>query len=146
MEQNGGISGHQPAGNQHRCVSKRTPPWMEAVSVSSELVYQYQMPDRNSTAVLEADREKLRTLQQPMLLNHQLFQLYTEMEQEHRKPKELPFDECETSTSSSSAEDTNLRRKELRRRSAEFRRTMLYEENAPFPQPAANHAQPTDGR
>lgn len=112
--------------------------------MSSELVYKYQLPGRNTTAVLEADREKLRTLQQPMLLNHQLFQLYTEMEQEHRSPKGLALDECETSTSSSSAEDTNLRRKELRRRSAEFRRTMLYEENAPFPQPAGSSTQSTD--
>lgn len=114
---------------------------MEAVSVSNELVYKYQIPGRNTTDVLEADRERLRALQQPSMLNHQLMQLYTEMEAEQRSGAELTLEDSE-STTSSITEDTNNRRRELRRRSAEFRRTMLYEENAPFPQP---ENPPTDG-
>lgn len=93
--------------------------------------------------VLEADRERLRILQQPTMLNHQLEQLYTEMDAEDTggHMAQLALDEGENSTSSSStaAEDsTNTRRRELRRRSAEFRRTMLYEENAPFPRPVSS--------
>lgn len=115
---------------------------MEAVSVSNELVYQYQVPGRNTTDVLEADRERLRVLQQPVLLNHQLMQLYTEMEAEQRNGVELALEDSENSTSSSNADESNNRRRELRRRSAEFRRTMLYEENAPFPHPESSS---TDG-
>ena len=120
-------------------MAKRIPPWMEAVSVSDELVYQYQVPGRNTTDVLEADRERLRVLQQPDLINSQLFQLYAEMEEEQDRGPEwdglVELEEGDNSTSSSNAEETNSRRRELRRRSAEFRRTMLYEENAPFPHP-----------
>ena len=120
-------------------MAKRIPPWMEAVSVSNELVYQYLVPGRNTTDVLEADRERLRVLQQPDLINSQLFQLYAEMEEEQDRGPEwdglVELEEGDNSTSSSNAEETNSRRRELRRRSAEFRRTMLYEENAPFPHP-----------
>lgn len=119
-----------------RPLYKRTPPWMESVTPCPELVYQYQVPGRNSSEVLEADRDRLRQLQQPALLNHQLDQLYSEMEAEQGdRMRDLAIDEGENSTSSSNMEDTNQKRRELRRRSAEFRRTMLYEENAPFPQP-----------
>lgn len=114
---------------------------MEAVSVSNELVYKYQVPGRNTTDVLQADRERLQMLQQPVLLNRQLEQLYIEMEAEQRSGVELALEESENSTSSSNTEESNNRRRELRRRSAEFRRTMLYEENAPFPRPESS----TDG-
>ena len=115
---------------------------MEAVSVSNELVYQYQIPGRNSTDVLEADRERLRSLQQPVMLNHQLMQLYTEMEAEQRNGIDLALEDSENSISSRDTDETNHRRRELRRRSNEFRRTMLYEENAPFPHPESSS---TDG-
>jgi hypothetical protein len=115
---------------------------MEAVSVSNELVYQYQIPGRNSTDVLEADRERLRLLQQPVMLNHQLMQLYTEMEAEQRNGIDLALDDSENSISSRDTDETNHRRRELRRRSNDFRRTMLYEENAPFPHPESSS---TDG-
>lgn len=106
--------------------------------MSNELVYQYQIPGRNTTDVLEADRERLQALQQPVMLNHQLMQLYTEMEAEQRNGVDFALEESENSTSSSNAEESNNRRRELRRRSAEFRRTMLYEENAPFPHPESS--------
>ncbi|KAK4020172.1 period circadian protein [Daphnia magna] len=128
--------------SQQRLACKRIPPWMEAVSVSNELVYQYQVPGRNSTDVLEADRERLRVLQQPVMLNHQLMQLYTEMEAEQRNGIDLTLEDSENSFSSRDTDETNHRRRELRRRSNEFRRTMLYEENAPFPHPESSS---TDG-
>ena len=114
---------------------------MEAVSVSNELIYQYQIPGRNSMDVLEADRERLRLLQQPVMLNHQLLQLYTEMEAEQRNGIDLALEDSENSISSRDTDESNNRRRELRRRSNEFRRTMLYEENAPFPNPESS----TDG-
>ncbi|XP_046445918.1 period circadian protein-like isoform X1 [Daphnia pulex] len=132
----------QAPSNQQRPTCKRIPPWMEAVSVSNELVYQYQIPGRNSTDVLEADRERLRLLQQPVMLNHQLMQLYTEMEAEQRNGIDLALDDSENSISSRDTDETNHRRRELRRRSNDFRRTMLYEENAPFPHPESSS---TDG-
>ena len=109
---------------------------------SNELVYQYQIPGRNSKDVLEADRERLRLLQQPVMLNHQLMQLYTEMEAEQRNGIDLALEDSENSISSRDTDETNHRRRELRRRSNEFRRTMLYEENAPFPHPESSS---TDG-
>ena len=123
--------------HQIRPTSRRIPPWMEAVSGSPEMAYKYQLPGRNTHDVLEADRERLCSLQQPGLLNNQLFQLYTEMEAEQREGVNQAVEEGENSTGSST--DDTSRRVDLRRRSEEFRRTMLYEENAPFPRPASSN-------
>ena len=123
--------------HQRPTSQRRIPPWMEAVSGSAEMAYQYQLPGRNTRDVLEADRERLSALQQPSLLNNQLFQLYTEMEAEQREGVNQAVEEGENSTGSST--DDTSRRGDLRRRSEEFRRTMLYEENAPFPRPSSSN-------
>ena len=117
---------------------KKTPPWMESIAPTSEFVYQYRLPDRALTEVLQQDRQRLQMLQQPGMLNDQLLQLYTEMEAEQRIPAGLglELEEGETTTSSSSAEESSNSRRQLRRRVNEFRQTMLYEENAPFPKPS----------
>ena len=111
-------------------VPKKTAPWMNSIQDSSEFKYQYQVPSRGLNDVLEADRHKLALLQQPVMLNNQLDQFYSELEMEERTDVELDED-----TSSSSSCNGHFAKKELRRRSNEFRRTMLYEENAPFPRP-----------
>ena len=98
---------------------------MEAVSFSNEVIYQYQISRRNTTDVLEVDRERLRLLQQPALLNQQLIELYAEL---------TNVENGESNTSSSNAIEINGTRRELRRPSVELRRAMLYEENAPLPQ------------
>ena len=107
---------------------------MNSIQNSSEFKYQYQVPCRGLNDVLEADRLKLALLQQPVMLNNQLDQFYSELEMEERADVELDED-----TSSSSSGNGHFNgKKELRRRSNEFRRTMLYEENAPFPRPDYN--------
>jgi len=106
---------------------------MNSIHDSSEFKYQYQVPSRGLSDVLESDRHKLALLQQPIMINNQLDQFYSELEMEERTDVELDED-----TSSSSSCNGNFTKKELRRRSNEFRRTMLYEENAPFPRPDYN--------
>lgn len=121
-------------------VNKKSAPWMSSVFDSSEFKFQYQVPDRDINDVLLADRNKLVLLQQPTMLNSQLNQLYQELEKEDRTNVEL--NEDTTSSSSSCAIENPNQNKELRRRSKEYRRSMLYEENAPFPRPSTSAQSP----
>ncbi|KAK0072519.1 hypothetical protein PV326_014388 [Microctonus aethiopoides] len=61
---------------------RMVPPWLEKVNMTSEIIYQYQMSPRTLSEVLEADMNTLKNLHQPLLVNHQLDQLYLDLELE----------------------------------------------------------------
>lgn len=82
---------------------KREPPWMEAVSATPDLIYRYQMSVKGLEDILEADLNSLKDIDQPMLVNDQLNQLYIEMELEGLSTK-LTLEEGITSSSSSGEE------------------------------------------
>lgn len=61
---------------------RMVPPWLEEVNMTSEIIYQYQMIPKTLSEVLEADMNTLKNLHQPLLVNHQLDQLYLDLELE----------------------------------------------------------------
>ena len=117
---------------------------MNSASNSCELKYQYQLPVISLTDVLEADRKRLGLLQQPGLLNNQLNQLYSELEMEERTNVELSEGTMSSSSSNNEAAGSLQHHQEMRRQKKDFRRTWLYDENAPFPQPTFTSTQPTE--
>ncbi|XP_071052691.1 period circadian protein isoform X2 [Onthophagus taurus] len=112
-------------------VRKRDPPWLEAVSITPELIYRYQIPMKEIGDILESDLNTLKEINQPMLVNDQLNQLYIEMELEGLSTK-LTLEEGITSSSSSGDENTHISKPKKKRRSYSSL-MMIYEENAPFP-------------
>lgn len=86
-------------------IRKKDPPWLETVSLSSELIYRYQMAVKDIEDILEADLKSLKAIDQPMLVNDQLNQLHIEMELEGLSTK-LTLDEGITSSSSSGDENS----------------------------------------
>nr|ANO53969.1 PERa [Limulus polyphemus] len=63
-------------------VIRKDPPWLERVCLSSEVVYRYQLPEKQMEDVLKKDLKALLDLQQPDLVTHQLAQLHSQFEQE----------------------------------------------------------------
>ncbi|CAH2035267.1 unnamed protein product, partial [Iphiclides podalirius] len=110
---------------------KMEAPWMEHVCVSSELVYKYQVCTKSVEEVLLDDKEKMRTLEQPALVNEQLGQLYLDLQLEGVAAR-LTLEEGVTSSSSSS-EDASIKNGKKRREYSKL--VMIYEENAPLPNP-----------
>jgi len=77
---------------------------MEEVYLTPDLVYRYQMEDRELGEVLQADLLALENIHQPFLVNDQLSQLYLDMELEGLSTR-LELEEGITSSSSSGEED-----------------------------------------
>ncbi|XP_063903185.1 period circadian protein isoform X3 [Zophobas morio] len=115
-------------------VRKRDPPWLEAVSVTPDIIYKYQMTVKGLDDILEADLHALKKIDQPMLVNDQLNQLYIEMELEGLSTK-LTLEEGITSSSSGDEISTNSSKPKKKRRSQNAVMMMFYEENAPLPSP-----------
>ncbi|XP_055546661.1 period circadian protein-like [Wyeomyia smithii] len=109
------------------------PPWLEDVCQSKDLVYRYQIDERPVKDVLDADLRALRDLNQPILVNDQLGQLYLDLELEGLSVK-LSLSET-TSGSSSDDCDTQNKRIVAKRKMKYSKLVMIYEENAPFPPP-----------
>lgn len=103
------------------------PPWLDNVTVTSDLVFRYQKTSKTITDVLEADLSSLKLLTQPGLVNDQLNQLYLDMELEGLSAK-LCLSEKNFSCSS---EDEEL--EGGKKRLAHANLVMIYEENAPLP-------------
>lgn len=61
---------------------RRDPPWLEGVQLTPELIYEYQMHPRTLNEVLKADMDAMKNLNQPLLVNDQLGQLYLDLEVE----------------------------------------------------------------
>ncbi|XP_049798447.1 period circadian protein-like [Schistocerca nitens] len=125
----------------------KDPPWLENVEVTPDLMFRYQVSERELNAVLKDDLQKLRAISQPMLVNEQLGQLYLDMAR--AGGKELGFEEGElTSSSSGSGNDSagaeagaTLHRTRKKRRSLEYSKlVMIFEENAPMPSPVSQPA------
>jgi len=72
--------------------------------LTPDLVYRYQMEDRELGEVLQADLLALENIHQPFLVNDQLSQLYLDMELEGLSTR-LELEEGITSSSSSGEED-----------------------------------------
>ncbi|XP_045784811.1 period circadian protein isoform X2 [Maniola jurtina] len=113
---------------------KMDPPWMEQVCVTSELIYKYQIVTKNIDEVLSSDKEKLKQLEQPSLVNEQLSQLYLDLQLEGVAAR-LTLEEGITSSSSSGEESTAKSSKSRRRKREYSRLVMIYEEDAPLPPP-----------
>lgn len=103
------------------------PPWLDNVTVTSDLVFRYQKTSKTIADVLEADLSSLKLLTQPGLVNDQLNQLYLDMELEGLSAK-LCLSEKNFSCSS---EDEEL--EGGKKRLAHANLVMIYEENAPLP-------------
>ncbi|XP_065578829.1 period circadian protein-like isoform X2 [Artemia franciscana] len=111
---------------------RRTPPWMESVESTPDLVYRYQVPEGPSLEeILERDMAALQQMHQPTIVNDQLFALYREFEAEDSRIR-LHLEEGDNTTSS--GEEAIASHKRKARRRDDFRRSMIYEENA-FPRP-----------
>ncbi|XP_069696493.1 period circadian protein isoform X2 [Periplaneta americana] len=125
----------------------KEPPWMEDVQVTPDLVFRYQLKDQELGAVLQADLQALENINQPLLVNDQLSQLYLDMELEGLSTK-LKLEESITSSSGSSGSSgeeqlqSNIPEKDAlfkgkkKRRNIEYGKlVMIFEENAPLPPP-----------
>ncbi|XP_060809420.1 period circadian protein isoform X1 [Amyelois transitella] len=113
---------------------KMDPPWLDQVSVTSELIYKYQILTKTMDEVLTADKQKIGNLEQPSLVNEQLEQLYLDLQLEGVAAR-LTLEEGITS-SSSSGEETSTKQTKTPRRKREYSKlTMIYEEDAPLPPP-----------
>ncbi|XP_066251347.1 period circadian protein [Euwallacea similis] len=121
---------------------KKDPPWVESVTVSSDLIFKYQMAVKDLDDILKLDLNTLKRTEQPMMVNDQLHQLYIEMELEGLS-KALTLEEGFSSSSNSSDEtpsnssNSNVQTRSKKRRSYSSL-MMIYEENAPLPPPEAN--------
>ncbi|CAH1129795.1 unnamed protein product [Ceutorhynchus assimilis] len=117
---------------------KKDPPWVESVSVSPDLIYRYQVAVQNLEDILKKDMDKLKSSEQPMMVNDQLHQLYIEMELEGLS-KALTLEEGSSSSSSSSDENPTNQHISNQKKNRSFSSLMMiYEENAPLPPPEAN--------
>ncbi|XP_044268555.1 period circadian protein isoform X2 [Tribolium madens] len=116
-------------------IRKRDPPWLEAVSITPDIIYKYQMTMKGLDDILEADLNALKKIEQPILVNDQLNQLYIEMELEGLSTK-LTLEEGGITSSSSGDEiSTNSSKPKKKKRSQSAVMMMFYEENAPLPSP-----------
>lgn len=59
---------------------RRDPPWLEGVQLTPELIYKYQMHPKTLNEVLKVDMDAMKNLNQPLLVNDQLGQLYLDLE------------------------------------------------------------------
>ncbi|XP_072931109.1 period circadian protein-like isoform X2 [Epargyreus clarus] len=119
---------------------KMEPPWMEQVCVTSELIYRYQVLTKSMEEVLNADKQRMKNVEQPTLVNEQLGQLYLDLQLEGVAAR-LTLEEGLTS-SSSSGEETAVKppksKYTTRRKKHEYSKlVMIYEEDAPLPPPDA---------
>lgn len=107
------------------------PPWLDNICLTKDLIYQYQMNERSIKDVLDADMIALKSINQPILVNDQLGQLYLDLELEGLSAK-LSLSET-TSGSSSDSSEPQTRTKMVKRNMRYNKLVMIYEENAPFP-------------
>ncbi|XP_063706364.1 period circadian protein isoform X2 [Culicoides brevitarsis] len=110
-------------------ITRPPPSWLEGISITSELIYRYQIAEKTVKDVLTSDMAMLKGINQPSLVNEQLDQLYLDLELEGLSAR-LSFGE--SSSSGSSGEEENS----LKMRAKRFkygRIVMIYEENAPLP-------------
>ncbi|XP_065081684.1 period circadian protein [Ochlerotatus camptorhynchus] len=111
------------------------PPWLDNVCQTKELIYRYQINERSVKDLLDSDLAALKNLNQPILVNDQLGQLYLDLELEGLSAK-LSLSDTTSGSSSDDCESQNKTRK-VKRQMKYSKLVMIYEENAPFPPPLA---------
>lgn len=121
-----------------RAKRRPNPPWLDNVCQTKELFFQYQITEKSVQDLLEADMIALKSLNQPILVNEQLGQLYLDLELEGLSAK-LSLSDA-TSGSSSDDCETQSKVKKAKRHMKYSKLVMIYEENAPFPPPVTTVA------
>ncbi|XP_055633275.1 period circadian protein isoform X2 [Toxorhynchites rutilus septentrionalis] len=117
--------------------NRRTdPPWFDNVCQTEELIYQYQLGEKSVNNLLESDLAALKKLNQPILVNDQLEQLYVDLESRCLSAK-LSLGES-TSSSSSDGCDNQNKARIVKRNHKYSRLVWIYEDNAPLPPPDVN--------
>lgn len=121
-----------------RAKRRPNPPWLDNVCQTKELFFQYQITEKSVQDLLEADMIALKSLNQPILVNEQLGQLYLDLELEGLSAKLSLSD----ATSGSSSDDCETQSKvKIAKRNMKYSKlVMIYEENAPFPPPVTTVA------
>ncbi|KAG8039680.1 hypothetical protein G9C98_000409 [Cotesia typhae] len=116
---------------------KKSLPWYHGVKMTPEIVYNYQMTPKVLSEVLTTDLQVLKTLNQPLLVNEQLDQLYLDLELGGFGTKLLLDDSSSSNDSEranqSSKSNVSSQHKLIRREMKYSKYAMIYEENAPFP-------------
>ncbi|XP_076235566.1 period circadian regulator [Calliopsis andreniformis] len=118
---------------------RKEPPWLEGVQLTPELIYEYQIRPKTLNEVLQADMDILKTLNQPLLVNDQLGQLYLDLEVEGFETKLVLEDGITSSGSDSGSSNGSwtagtMSQQKHRRRMVKYGKlVMIHEENAPLP-------------
>ncbi|XP_012280867.1 period circadian protein isoform X1 [Orussus abietinus] len=104
---------------RHPCqgMLRKEPSWLEGVDLTPQLIYEYQMPLKAIDEVLQKDKNALKNMNQPLLVNDQLSQLYTDLELDGFGTKLMLED---GNTSSSSDSDSSVENVTLMNRRTEF--------------------------
>ncbi|CAK9831407.1 Period circadian protein [Anthophora retusa] len=124
---------------QHYGKRRKEPPWLEGVQLTPELIYEYQIHPKTLNEVLQADMDALKNLNQPLLVNDQLGQLYLDLEVEGFETKLVLEDGITSSGSDSGSSSgswtagTMSQQKHTRRMVKYGKLVMIHEENAPLP-------------
>ncbi|XP_014477101.1 PREDICTED: period circadian protein isoform X2 [Dinoponera quadriceps] len=124
----------------HQGMRRRDPPWLEGVQLTPELIYEYQVHPKTLNEVLKADMDAIKDLNQPLLVNDQLGQLYLDLEMEGFDTK-LVLEEGITSSGSDSGSSSGswtegMSQRKQRRRMVKYGKlVMIHEEDAPLPPP-----------
>lgn len=112
---------------------KMEPPWMEHVSLTTDMIYKYKIDYKSQTEVLSIDKEKMNKFEQPSLVNEQLEQLYLDL-QLAGVAAQLTLEEGFTSESSG---DENINSAKAPQRNWKFNKlSLLLQEDAPLPLPS----------
>ncbi|KAL2716755.1 period circadian protein isoform X1 [Vespula squamosa] len=130
----------QQTAKAKHAIHRKDPPWLEGVQLTPELIYEYQLHPKTLNEVLKADMDTLKKINQPLLVNEQLGQLYFDLELEGFGTKLILEDgitssESDSGSSSSSWMGLTSQHKQRRKMVKYARRMMIHEENAPFPPP-----------
>lgn len=112
-------------------ICRPEPPWLDNVTVTSDLIYRYKKTTKTITDVLESDLASLKLFTQPGLVNDQLDELYLDLELEGLSGK-LCLSEKNFSASSEDEDGVFIGEKG-RKRLQYANLVMIYEENAPLP-------------
>ncbi|XP_031827630.1 period circadian regulator isoform X9 [Nomia melanderi] len=124
---------------QHQGKRRKEPPWLEGVQLTPELIYEYQIHPKTLNEVLQADMDVLKNLDQPLLVNDQLGQLYLDLEVEGFETKLVLEDGITSSGSDSGSSNgswtagTMSQQKHGTRMVKYGKLVMIHEENAPLP-------------
>eukprot|EP00090_Calanus_glacialis_P014686 TRINITY_DN23529_c0_g1_i1.p1 TRINITY_DN23529_c0_g1~~TRINITY_DN23529_c0_g1_i1.p1 ORF type:complete len:1323 (-),score=302.40 TRINITY_DN23529_c0_g1_i1:347-4315(-) len=119
------------------------PFWNQRVKMTSDLIFNYQMANQHLEDVLLKDQEALANMQQPEIVDDQLKELFTELEdgvelEEFLVDFECPPTDDDTETSENEHSGIELEEKifKNRRKKAHLEKMNIFmEAEAPFPMP-----------